>query len=161
MHTSNKAKLDKLDKTILQILLKDARTPYLEIARTCDVSGATVHIRVQKLEKMGIILGSRLIVDYKKLGLGLTAFLGIYLDRSKNFADLFDYINAIPEVAECNYTTGTYAMFVKVYCRDTDHLRDLLINKIQAIPNIRRTETFISLEEAIRKEPSLEQVFED
>ncbi len=152
--------LDKLDKTILQYLIKDARTPYLEIARACNVSGATVHLRVQKLEKQGLIQGSRLMLDYKKLGLGVRAFLGVYLDNTQHFEQIFDDLEQIPEVVECHYTTGTYAMFLKVYCRDTDHLRDLLIDKIQAIPSVRRTETFISLKENFHKEPSLSSILE-
>lgn len=155
---SSEIQLDNLDRTILEHLLEDARTPYLEIARACNVSGATVHLRVQKLEKLGLILGSRLIIDYKKLGLGVRAFLGVYLDNVDHFTTIFDRLEAIPEVVECHYTTGTYAIFLKVYCRDTDHLRQVLIDKIQNIPHVRRTETFISLQETISKEPGLEDV---
>jgi Lrp/AsnC family transcriptional regulator for asnA, asnC and gidA len=152
--------LDTLDKTILEILMKDARTPYLEIARMCGVSGATVHLRIQKLEKMGIIVGSRLIINYKQLGLGICAFLGIYLDKSNMFEEVFANIAKISEVVECHYTTGNYALFLKIYCRDTSHLRDLLIEKIQTIPNVRRTETFISLDQTFDREPSIEQMLE-
>lgn len=153
--------LDSLDRTILEHLLKDARTPYLEIARACGVSGATIHLRIQKLEKVGLIEGSRLILNYPKLGLGVMAFLGIYLDQSQNFDAIFQQLQEIPEVAECHFTTGTYAMFVKVRCRDTNHLRDLLIEKIQTIPNVRRTETFISLQETVNKPPSLDMLFSE
>ena len=156
---ANEVQLDKLDKTILGMLLKDARTPYLEIARACNVSGATVHLRVQKLEKLGLILGSRLIINYKKLGLGVRAFLGVYLDNSEKFPQIFEELEQIPEVVECHYTTGNYAMFLKVYCRDTDHLRELLMDKIQVIPHVRRTETFISLKENFHKEPGLDEIF--
>lgn len=153
--------LDKLDRAILDLLIRDARTPYMEIARACNVSGATVHLRIKKLEEMGLILGSRLIVDYKKMGLGIRAFLGIYLDKSDHFTEIFERLQQIPEVAECHYTTGQYGIFLKVYCRDTDHLRDLLIDKIQPIPYIRRTETFISLQETFRREPGLGGLGED
>lgn len=155
---ASEIQLDNLDRTILQHLLEDARTPYLEIARACNVSGATVHLRVQKLEKLGLILGSRLIIDYKKLGLGIRAFLGVYLDNVNNFPEIFERLEAISEVVECHYTTGSYAIFLKVYCRDTDHLREVLIDKIQSIPYVRRTETFISLQETISKEPGLDDV---
>jgi Lrp/AsnC family transcriptional regulator for asnA, asnC and gidA len=151
--------LDKLDRAILDYLMKDARTPYLQIAQLCGVSGATVHLRVQKLEKQGLIQGSRLLVDYKKLGLGVRAFLGIYLDKSGGFDNIFKRLEEIPEVLECHFTTGTYSMFLKVLCRDTDHLRDLLLEKIQNLPNVRRTETFISLQETVNKEPGLEMLF--
>ena len=150
--------IDELDRTILDILLKDARTPYLEIARSCNVSGATVHLRIQKLEKLGIIKGSRLILDYKKLGLGVCAFLGIYLDKCNDFEPIFRHMEKIPEIVECHYATGVYAIFLKVHCRDTSHLRDLLIEKIQTIPYVRRTETFISLQQNFVREPELTEL---
>ncbi len=151
--------LDKLDRTILEILLKDARTPYLEIARMCDVSGATVHLRIQKLEKMGIIEGSRLILNYKKLGLGIAAFVGMYMDKGNQLKDTFPYLKDIPEIVDCHYTTGGYAIFIKIYCKDTTHLRDLLVDKLQSIPGVRRTETFISLEQNFSREPSLSDLW--
>ena len=157
---TNEIQLDTLDRTILEILMKDARTPYLEIARMCAVSGATVHLRIQKLEKMGIISGSRLIINYRDLGLGICAFLGIYLDKCDHFQEIFTYMKEIPEIVECHYTTGIYAIFLKVYCRDTQHLRDLLIEKIQVIPYVRRTETFISLEQVFDREPNVDKMLE-
>ncbi|MEO0471914.1 MAG: Lrp/AsnC ligand binding domain-containing protein [Bacteroidota bacterium] len=150
---------DQLDKRILELLLEDARTPYLEIARMCEVSGATVHLRIQKLEKMGILKGSRLILDYKKLGLGVRAFLGLYLDKLNHYDDILGQLRKIPEITECHFTTGEYAIFLKVHCRSTDHLRDLLINELQAIPYVRRTETFISLEQNFQREPDLSGLF--
>lgn len=146
--------LDKLDKKILNILLQDARTPYLEIARICDVSGATVHLRIQKLERLGVIEGSHLRLNYKKLGLGLCAFLGLHLDKC-DFTEVFNYLEKIPEIVECHLATGEYGIFVKIYCRDTAHLRDVIIEQIQPIPYVRRTETFISLEQTFHREPDL------
>lgn len=148
--------IDKLDRSILNILMKDARTPYLEIARSCNVSGATVHLRIQKLEKTGIIRGSRLIVDPRKLGVGICAFLGIYLDDGSHFNDVVDDLMAIQEIVECHYTTGIYSMFAKVYCRDTAHLMEVLNDKIQAIPAVSRTETLISLQERFERQIVLE-----
>lgn len=151
--------LDKLDKTILEILLKDARTPYLEIARMCDVSGATVHLRIQKLEKMNIIQGSRLILDYKKLGLGICAFIGIHLDKGNQLKEISPFLQSIPEIVECHYTTGHYAVILKFHCKDTNHLRDLLVDRLQSIPGVRHTETFISLEMNFLREPSLSELW--
>ena len=144
--------IDKLDRNILRILINDARTPYLEIARSCNVSGATVHLRVQKLEKMGIIKGSRLIVDPTKLGVGICAFLGIYLDNASHYSEVLEEVRKIEEIVECHYTTGAYSIFVKLYCLNTSHLREVLNNKIQAIPAITRTETLISLEQSFERQ---------
>lgn len=148
--------IDKLDKSILNILMKDARTPYLEIARSCNVSGATVHLRIQKLEKLGIIRGSRLIVDPTKLGIGICAFLGIYLDKSSHFKDVVEDLMKIEEIVECHYTTGIYSVFAKIYCKDTAHLREVLNDKIQAIQAVQRTETLISLEQTFERQILLE-----
>jgi Lrp/AsnC family transcriptional regulator for asnA, asnC and gidA len=144
--------LDKLDKSILNILMQDARTPYLEVARGCNVSGATVHLRIQKLEKMGIIRGSRLIVDPSRLGVTICAFLGIYLDKGSHYKDVVEQLKAIEEIVECHYTTGIYSVFAKIYCRDTAHLREVLNEKIQGIPAVQRTETLISLDETFERQ---------
>lgn len=148
--------IDKLDKAILNILMQDARTPYLEIARSCNVSGATVHLRIQKLERLGIIRGSRLIVDPGKLGIGICAYLGIYLDRGSQFKDVVDQLKAIEEIVECHYTTGIYSVFAKIYCKTTEHLRTVLNGKIQAIKAVQRTETLISLEQTFERQIVLE-----
>ena len=150
--------LDRLDRKILSILMEDARTPYLEIARSCAVSGATVHLRIQKLEQHGVIKGSRLIVDPARLGIGICAFLGIYLDRGSHFKDVVGQFKAIQEIVECHYTTGMYTIFAKIYCRDTAHLREVLNDKIQAIDAVQRTETLISLEETFERQIVVEEI---
>lgn len=149
--------IDKLDKAILNILMEDARTPYLEIARSCNVSGATVHLRIQKLEKMGIIRGSRLIVDPSKLGIGICAFLGIYLDKGSHFQEVVQELRNVPEIVECHYTTGIYSLFAKIYCRDTNHLREVLNQKIQGLQAVNRTETLISLDQTFERQIVLEE----
>ncbi|MEM0996170.1 MAG: Lrp/AsnC ligand binding domain-containing protein [Bacteroidota bacterium] len=153
---SSESNIDQLDIRILNLLMQDARKPYLEIARSCGVSGATVHLRIQKLEKLGVIRGSRLIVNPASLGVGVCAFLGIYLDKNSKYHDVVKELKAIPEVVECHYTTGIYSIFAKVYCRDTQHLREVLNDKVQEIPSVMRTETLISLEEAFERQILLE-----
>lgn len=149
--------IDKLDRAILNILMEDARTPYLEIARSCNVSGATVHLRIQKLEKMGIIRGSRLVVDPSKLGIGICAFLGIYLDKGSHFQDVVEELKKVPEIVECHYTTGIYSIFAKIFCRDTSHLREVLNQKIQGLSAVNRTETLISLDQTFERQIVLEE----
>jgi Lrp/AsnC family transcriptional regulator, regulator for asnA, asnC and gidA len=143
--------IDKLDRAILNLLMQDARTPYLEIARSCNVSGATVHLRIQKLEKIGIIKGSRLIVDPEKLGVGICAYLGIYLDKGSHYKEVVEELKKIKEIVECHYTTGNYAVFAKLYCSDTAHLREVLNEKIQVLSTVQRTETLISLEQPFER----------
>jgi Lrp/AsnC family transcriptional regulator for asnA, asnC and gidA len=143
--------IDKLDKQILSILMNDAEQPYTDIAKKLYVSGGTVHVRMKKLRDMGIVQGANLVVDHAKLGYDICAFLGVYLDKSSLYDDVAEELKKIPEVVAAYYTTGLYNIFAKVLCRDTNHLRDVLHDKIQNIPGIQRTETFISLQESINR----------
>lgn len=151
-----KFELDPLDYKILEILVKDANLPYTEIGSRLDVSGGTVHVRMKKMESLGIVKGAQLLIDYSKIGWDITAFLGIYLDKSSLYEDVAKQLEQIPEVVNIHYTTGIYSIFVKIICRDTQHLREVLHDKIQRVSGIQRTETFISLEESlIRNTPLL------
>jgi Lrp/AsnC family transcriptional regulator for asnA, asnC and gidA len=142
--------IDKLDRQILSVLMEDAKTPYTDIAKQLYVSGGTIHVRMKKLEQMGIVKSASLDVDYTKLGYDICAFLGIYLDKSSLYTNVSVDLKNIPEVVSAHYTTGLYNIFAKIVCQDTDHLRRVL-NKIQRIEGIQRTETFISLENSIER----------
>ena len=150
--------IDKLDKDIMTYLLKNARMPYTEIAQKLIVSPGTIHVRMKKLEKMGVVLGTELVVDPSKLGFDLTVFVGIFLKESMNYNDVIEKLKDIDEVVEAYYTTGGYGIFVKLICTNTNHLRSVLSGKIQAISGIQRTETMISLEQSIRKKMPLGEV---
>jgi Lrp/AsnC family transcriptional regulator, regulator for asnA, asnC and gidA len=143
--------IDQVDRQILSLLMKDANLPYTEIAKLIHVSGGTVHVRMKKLEEMGIVKGAGLTIDYAELGYDVTAFLGIYLDKSSLYDEVSEQLKNIPEIVGANYTTGAYSIFAKIVCRDTNHLRAVLHDKIQKISGIQRTETFISLEESINR----------
>ncbi len=143
--------LDDLDIQILEILIKDSRTPYLEIARKCHVSGGTIHVRMKKMEDMGIIQGTKLILDNAKLGYDVCCFIGIFLDKASSYNHVLSQLDKIKEVVELHYTTGEYSIFIKVICKSISHLQDLLMNKIQVISEIQRTDTFISLSQPIER----------
>lgn len=125
--------------------------PFTEIAKKVFVSGGTVHVRIRKLTALGVLKGSQVIIDPDKLGYGITAFIGIYLIKSSMYYEVVEALKQIPEVVSCNYTTGNYSMFAKILCRDTNHLKEILHDKIQGIGGINRTETLISLEESINR----------
>ena len=148
---SKNLEIDNIDLKILSELMKDAKTPYTEIAERIYVSGGTVHVRMKKLERMGIVRGSTLDLDFSKLGYDITAFLGIYLERSSMYEEVSKELMKIPEILTIHYTTGNYSIFTKITCKDTRHLRDILHNKVQSISGIVRTETMISLEEKLNR----------
>jgi len=152
MKSENHELIDSLDRKILSILTRNARMPFLEVARECHVSGAAIHQRVQRLTSLGIISGSEFIVDPKKLGYNTCAYVGIFLDNASLFPDVSEKILKIPEITQCHYTTGQYSMFIKVYAKNNDHLRHVLTDKIQSINGVLRTETFISLDAMVNRQ---------
>lgn len=147
--------LDETDLRIISLMLEDAKTSYAEIGQKLFVSGGTVHVRLKKLTEMGIITGSKLKVDFSKLGFDIIAFIGIFLEKSQFYNLVIEDLKKIPEVVSAHYTTGNYSIFAKIICHDTNHLREILSHRIQKIEGIQRTETFISLEESINRPPQV------
>ena len=149
--------LDKLDKQILSMLMKDATIPYTEIAKELVVSAGTIHVRMKKLIEEGVVLGSHLEINPAKAGYDICAFLGIFLEKGSEYHEAVGRLKKIPEIVELHYTTGVYSMFAKIICKDTQQLREVLNEQIQAIKGIQRTETFISLEENIKRQVDIKE----
>ncbi len=149
---ANLQQIDNLDKKILSLVSKNARIPYLEVARECSVSGAAIHQRIQRLIKLGVITGSEFIISPKTIGYSTCAYMGIYLQKAALYDDVLKKLEEIPEIVECHYTTGGYSLFIKVVTRDNEHLKEILAQRLQKIDGIERTETFISLEENFKRQ---------
>lgn len=151
--------LDSLDKRILTLLSGNARTPFLEVARKCGVSGAAIHQRVNKMIEEKVILGSELNIDPKGLGYHTCAFIGIRVNLTKQTThqEVFQRIMEIPEIVECHHITGKYSLLVKIYTRNNEHLKQILVEKIQSILEITSTETFIALEEGFSRQLPVEK----
>jgi len=147
-----KYQIDHIDQKILSFLVKNARMPFLEIARECGVSGAAIHQRVKKMENLGVITGSRLLVKPQTLGLSVCAFVGVQLSQANQYPSVIDALKSISEVVECHFVTGRHSLLLKIYCRNHDHLMEVLINTIQNIPSVMQTETLVSLDQAIERQ---------
>lgn len=143
--------IDNLDLEILEILTQNSKVSYTEIAKKLIVSPGTIHVRLKKMERSGIVKGSVLKVDYRKLGYDLTAFIGIYLKSSSDYQQALQELKEISEVVESHFTTGSYSIYIKLIARNTDHMHEILTQKIQKIKDIQRTETMLSLEESIHR----------
>lgn len=146
---SKNYELDNVDLKILEILRDDAKKPFTEVAKKVHVSQGTVHVRMNKMEEAGIIEKTTLKLNYGKMGFDITAFIGIYLEKSALYEQVLAKLKGIPEIINIHYTTGNYSMFVKIHCRDTNHLKEVLHEKMQQVEGIERTETMISLEESL------------
>jgi Lrp/AsnC family transcriptional regulator, regulator for asnA, asnC and gidA len=147
---------DDIDLKILSYLMANAQMPYTDISKQLFVSSGTVHVRMKKMTEAGIVRKATLLVNHEKLGYDITAFLGIFLNKSSQYDAVAKELEKIPEVVDLHYTTGIYSMFARIVCRDTNHLREVLHDKIQKIEDITRTETIISLEESILRPITIE-----
>ncbi len=143
--------LDELDKKILQFLARDARKPFLEIARECKVSGASIHQRVQKLEQAGIILGSQFNISSELIGYETCAYIGLFLQNPSQFDYVLTELKKIPEVVECHYTTGSFDMFIKIYAHNNHHLLTIIHDKLQPL-GLSRSETIVSFHTVINRQ---------
>ena len=103
-------KVDNVDLKILEILMQDAKKPYTEVAKKAFVSGGTVHVRMNKLEEAGIVEKTTLKVNYAKLGYDITAFIGIFLQKSALYDQVMATSKTIPEITNIHYTTGNYSI---------------------------------------------------
>ena len=144
--------LDDIDLKILDIISKNARIPFKDVAAEVGVSRAAVHQRVNRMIELNVIVGSGYHIDPKKIDFKTCTYIGIFLEKGSLYSTVTEKLKVIPEVVECHYTTGQYAIFVKVYAKDNEHLRDILSDKIQKIGGVASTETFISLEETFNRE---------
>jgi Lrp/AsnC family transcriptional regulator for asnA, asnC and gidA len=148
---AGKLNLDKLDYQIIQEMMENAETSYADLGKKLFVSGGTIHVRIKKLQEMGIVKGSRLNVDLKLLGYDVIAFIGIYLEKSSLYDNVAKELSKIPEIVRMNYTTGNYSILAEIICKDINHLRNVLHDQLQKIKGIERTETFISLDESLNR----------
>jgi len=143
--------LDDVDKQILQILMQDANTSYVDIAKQIHVSTGTIHVRMKNLKRTGVVEGARLNVNHSLLGFKMVAFLGLYLERNSMYTEVLLKLQQIPSVVSVHYTTGPYTMFAQIICQNSEDLHEVLHNQIQEIKGVQRTESFISLSESIQR----------
>ena len=145
-------KIDGIDKIIIKRLVENARTPILSIAREVGISGAAIHQRLRKLEDSELIVGSKMILNPKTLGYTTTSFVGIFLDAASGYKSAINRLKEIPEIVESHYTTGNYAIFIKILCKNNEDLMHILNQDVQRIKGVARTETFISLDQQIDRQ---------
>ena len=148
--------IDELDRKILRIITKNARTPFKDVAEVCGVSRAAIHQRVQRLIELKVITGSSYIVNEKMLGYQMCAYVGIILEKGSLYEEVVSALEEIPEIIESQYTLGAYSILVKLYARNDEHLMLLLNGKIQNIKGVASTETLISLDQGIKRQLPIE-----
>lgn len=153
--------LDSLDRKILHLISEDARIPFLEVARACNVSGAAIHQRIQKLTNLGVLKGSQFIIDPEKIGYETCAYISLYLKDPSQFDYVLAELKKIPEIVECHFTTGDMDMFIKLYAKNNHHLMETIHDKLQPL-GLARTVTIISFNTPFQRQlPISDSAFSD
>ncbi len=156
-----KLKLDDTDHQILNMLIDNTRTPFTDIAKKLDISAGTVHVRVKKMEENGIIIGSSLTLNYKKLGYTFIAYVGIFLEKTSQTQFVLNRLEEIPNITVAHVTTGKFNLFCKIRARNTEHAKNIIF-LIDDIDGVSRTETMISMEESLNDKTRLmKSIFEN
>ncbi|KUJ50756.1 Lrp/AsnC ligand binding domain-containing protein [Chryseobacterium sp. JAH] len=149
--TSTSYHLDPLDKEIIYMLMDKAKSSLAYISKQVGISTTAVHQRIKKLEHAGVIENSISFLNPRKIGYKVVSYIGMFLDQPSHYPDVVKSLKEVNEVVEAHYTTGNYTIFLKVLCIDNDHLMQIL-NKLQKMKGVTRTETFISLEQGINRQ---------
>lgn len=137
------SQLDYVDKQILLALKADARKSYTKIAEDLKISNSLVHQRIKKMKDEGVIKKADLVLDEKKIGYSTKAYVGIRLKEARFAEKVVIALDNILEIAECNYVSGKYAIFILIYAKDNDHLRSILYNRVHQIDGVGGTDSFI------------------
>ena len=149
--------MDGVDRKIINILASNARLSLQKVAKACDISSTAIHQRIKKMEDADIIRGTNLVLNHQALGLGTMAFIGVFLNKADLAGQVVERFREIPEIVECSFTTGNYSLFLKLYCRDNQHLTEVLSEQIQVLDSVTRTETFIILKHPIDRQVVLQE----
>ncbi|HEY9165018.1 MAG TPA: Lrp/AsnC family transcriptional regulator [Candidatus Kryptonia bacterium] len=144
MLTGGDKKLDPIDHRILEILQKNARTKLNEMAQQLGLTIPTISERIQKLEDRGIIKGYTAVLDAKRLGKDITAFITVSIDSSKHYQMFMERARETEEILECHSVTGEGSHLLKVRAENTNSLEKLL-SRIQSWPGVLSTKTSVVL----------------
>lgn len=142
---------DNYDIEILKLLEIDGRIPFSNIASELNISNTMVHQRISKLTEQGILKGIKPLLDEKKLGFDWASFTGITLDKDHDSQRIIASLKSIPEVTECYYVSGAFTLFVRISAKNHEHMRQILYEKIDNIPGVSKTDSFMELGCAFRR----------
>jgi len=136
--------LDETDRAILRLLQADARIPFSEIAREIDMSSATVHDRVKRMENAGVIRGYHADVDPKAVGFGISAIVGLRVEQGRE-EEALERLAELEGVQELNLTTGEWDIVMRVYAENTEELRKLMFDRVAEMDGFSRSQTMVVL----------------
>lgn len=143
--------LDDIDRKIIRFLQIDARTPYTDIASKLNVSHGTIHQRVERMQRLGVIKRMTIDIDSSKVGYPIQTIIGVTLHKPSEYKNILKKLENCPEVTEAYYTTGGYTFMIQVYCTSISHLHKFLTETLQKIDLVSSTETMLILDIPIQR----------
>lgn len=149
---------DYIDQQILLQIREDARKPFSQIADDLKISNSLVHQRIRKLKQQGVISKAEFVVNEKQIGFRTKSYVGIRLREARFAEQVVEGLREIPEVLECNYVSGYYAIFALVYAFDNQHLRKILYEQLHKIEGVAGTDSFICLDTNFKRPISLDSL---
>ena len=144
------AEFDATDRAILELLQDNCKQPLAAIGEKVGLSAPAVVERIHKLEEAGVVLGYTALIDPRKLGRDVTAFIGVMTDRPGAIDRVETEVAAMDEVLECHHVTGGYTLMLKVKTRNTESLEQL-IDSVRSVEGVSRTETMVVLSTHIER----------
>ena len=141
----NGSDLDAIDRQILSLLQANAKTSQAKMAEAVGLTAPSVHERIRKLERGGYIRGYVALLDERKLGHDITAFVEIFIEHPQFEAGFIESVKDLDEVLECHHITGEFSLLLKVRVTDMGAFRRLLIEKLNTVRGVRQTRTLIVL----------------
>jgi len=137
--------LDPTDRRILAMLQDNAKIPQAEMAKAVGLTAPSINERVRKLERAGYIRGYVALLNERKLGHDITAFVEVFIEHPKFEAGFIEAVSTLDEVLECHHITGEFSLLLKVKVADMAAFRKLLIEKLNTVRGVRQTRTLIVL----------------
>jgi Lrp/AsnC family leucine-responsive transcriptional regulator len=136
--------LDDIDRRLLDLLQDDCRTPLVRLGEQVGLSAPSVLERIKKLEVAGIVTGYHAVLDARRLGLDITAFIGVIIGHPSSIDQFEQQVMGMNDVLECHHVTGEYTLLLKVKTTNTSSL-ERLISRIRLLEGVSRTETLVVL----------------
>ncbi|MBL0739523.1 Lrp/AsnC ligand binding domain-containing protein [Flavobacterium sp. GN10] len=142
---------DYLDREIIQKLSENGRIAFSDLAKELNISNSLVHLRVKKLQEAGIINSFSVKLNPKELGFETITYTGIVTKEAHFSYSIAEKLKAIPEVIECHWVSGKYALFIKIVAANNEELRKILYEQIHQIEGVGSTDSFFSFGSAFEK----------
>ncbi len=149
---------DYIDQQILLQIRQDARKPFSQIAEDLKISNSLVHQRIRKLKEQGVIEKAEFVINEKRIGYRTKSYVGIRLREARYAEQVVEGLEKIPEILECNFVSGNYAIFILIFAYDNHHLRRILYEQVHHIDGVAGTDSFICFDTNFKKPVSLDSL---